>query len=74
VVGYGQPGGFANKTATPDLVNVQCENCHGMGTKHPDKDASVVVGPDVCLTCHTHEQNPDFDYDKALTHIVHWKQ
>ena len=74
VVGYGQPGGFANKTSTPDLVNVQCENCHGMGTKHPDQNAQAVVGPDVCLSCHTQQQNPDFDYDKALTHIVHWKQ
>jgi len=74
VVGYGQPGGFASKQATPDLVNVQCENCHGMGTKHPEKTASAVVGPDVCLTCHTHEQNPNFDYDEALKHIVHWHQ
>jgi hypothetical protein len=46
-----------------------------MGTKHPEKgDTAAVVGPDVCLTCHTHEQNPDFDYDQALTHIVHWHQ
>ena len=76
VVGYGQPGGFASKQTTPDLVNVQCENCHGMGTKHPDQGKAVnaVVGPDVCLTCHTHEQNPNFDYDEALTHIVHWHQ
>ena len=75
VVGYGKPGGFASKVSTPDLVNVQCENCHGMGTKHPEKgDTAAVVGPDVCLTCHTHEQNPDFDYDQALTHIVHWHQ
>ena len=74
VVGYGQPGGFASKQATPDLVNVQCENCHGMGTKHPDRGENVVVGPDVCLTCHTHEQNPNFDYEEALKHIVHWHQ
>jgi hypothetical protein len=74
VVGYGQAGGFAAKQSTPDLVNVQCENCHGMGTKHPDRDATVVVGPDVCLTCHTHEQNPNFDYEEALKHIVHWHQ
>jgi hypothetical protein len=74
VVGYGQPGGFSAKQSTPDLVNVQCENCHGMGTKHPEKGNATVVGPDVCLTCHTHEQNPDFDYDQALTHIVHWHQ
>jgi len=76
VVGYGQPGGFATKQATPDLVNVQCENCHGMGTQHPDHGAvnAAVVGPDVCLSCHTHEQNPNFDYEEALKHIVHWRQ
>jgi len=74
VVGYGQPGGFASKQSTPDLVNVQCENCHGMGTKHPDHGAvnAAVVGPEVCLSCHTHEQNPNFDYEEALKHIVHW--
>ncbi len=75
VVGYGQPGGFATKQASPDLVNVQCENCHGMGTKHPEaEDTKAVVGPDVCLTCHTNEQNPNFDYEEALKHIVHWHQ
>jgi hypothetical protein len=75
VVGYGQAGGYSTKQATPDLVNVQCENCHGMGTKHPEQgDTSAVVGPDVCLSCHTHEQSPNFDYDEALSHIVHWTQ
>src|SRR5262249_40956690 len=33
VLGYNQPGGFSSHTATPQLVNVQCENCHGMGTQ-----------------------------------------
>ena len=75
VVGYGQVGGFMSKQGTPDLVNVQCENCHGMGTKHPEKgDPGALVGPDVCLSCHTHEQSPNFDYDEALAHIVHWHQ
>ena len=35
---------------------------------------AAVVGPDVCLSCHTHEQNPNFDYEEALKHIVHWRQ
>ena len=35
---------------------------------------SIMEGKGICLTCHTQQQNPDFDYDKALTHIVHWKQ
>lgn len=70
-VGMGQPGGFISKQGTPDLVNVQCENCHGMGTKHPTTGS--VVGPDVCMTCHTSAQSPHFQYDEMVAKIVHWK-
>jgi cytochrome c5 len=27
---------------------------------------------DVCMKCHTHEQNPDFQYDVMVAKIVHW--
>ena len=71
VVGMNQPGGFVSKPSTPDLVNVQCENCHGMGTNHPQPGS--IAGPDVCITCHTHEQSPNFNYDEAVAKIVHWE-
>lgn len=29
--GYGKPGGFESLEKTPDLVDVQCEACHGPG-------------------------------------------
>jgi len=29
--GYGKPSGFKNLADTPDLINVQCEGCHGPG-------------------------------------------
>jgi hypothetical protein len=29
--GYGRPGGFKSLEETPDLINVQCEGCHGPG-------------------------------------------
>jgi hypothetical protein len=29
--GYGQPSGFVSLEKTPDLINVQCEGCHGPG-------------------------------------------
>ncbi|MCE9626744.1 MAG: hypothetical protein K8R56_02365, partial [Candidatus Eisenbacteria bacterium] len=34
VVGYQQPGGFKASEDAGKLGNVQCENCHGMGTQH----------------------------------------
>ena len=71
VVGMGSAGGFVSKQGTPQLANVQCESCHGMGTQHPTEEA--IVGPDVCMRCHTHEQNPDFQYDEMVAKIVHWK-
>ncbi len=29
--GYGKQGGFKSLADTPDLINVQCESCHGPG-------------------------------------------
>ncbi len=71
VVGYRKPGGFVSKMATPNLINVQCESCHGTGTNHPTAEA--FVGPDICLSCHTQENDPDFNYEAALSKIIHWQ-
>jgi hypothetical protein len=71
VAGMGQPGGFVSKQVTPGMINVQCENCHGLGTRHPQ--AGSVVGPDVCMTCHSPTQDPHFQYDEAVAKIVHWQ-
>jgi 2',3'-cyclic-nucleotide 2'-phosphodiesterase (5'-nucleotidase family) len=71
VVGMGSSGGFISKQSTPDLVNVQCESCHGMGTRHGMTDNTV--GPEVCQTCHTQQQSPNFQYDEMVQKIVHWE-
>jgi hypothetical protein len=58
-VGYGLPTGFENASATPQLENVQCENCHGPAASHaasPD-DPTVVpqveIAAQVCGGCHS---------------------
>lgn len=35
--GYRKQGGFLNLKNTPNMVNVQCESCHGAGNKYVEK-------------------------------------
>src|SRR5665213_546325 len=78
-VGYGLPTGFVSATATPQLENVQCENCHGPAANHaasPD-DPSVVprveIAATVCGGCHsashsTYTNPPTFEEWSASGH------
>jgi type II secretory pathway pseudopilin PulG len=66
--GYGKPGGFVNLEATPEMINVQCETCHGPGIEYgklmkenkeyaiSDATAAGLVIPsddrEGCLQCH----------------------
>ncbi len=80
-VGYGEEGGFTSREATPELVGVQCENCHGPAKDHVDNigDASLRpptdLGADVCGKCHTGDHHPTFEQwqesgHAAVTEIV----
>ncbi len=56
-------GGY-DETAVPRLAGVQCENCHGPGSRHPSPSfLSVGVSMDaaVCGNCHTDEHHPTYD-------------
>jgi len=58
-VGYGVPTGFVSAAATPHLVGVQCENCHGVAGNHAANPDDPTVRPrielaaTVCGGCHT---------------------
>ena len=72
VVGYHKAGGFETAARTPLLVNVQCENCHGMGTEHGDDWLTrQKVGEGTCRTCHNQERDPEFDFPAKFPLIVH---
>jgi len=72
VLGYSQPGGFVNGTMSPHLTNVQCENCHGMGTQHEAFASSPHrVTSETCVKCHHGENDPEFNFDKKLPLIAH---
>jgi len=73
VTGYERPGGFIDTELTPNLIGVQCEECHGPGGNHaaaPSKaNTKVNAGIETCRRCHTPGQDPNFDYQKKVRNI-----
>jgi len=63
--GHGLPGGFVDNVTTPEMVNVQCEECHGPGSNHAgappqQKKQTIVVNysAEACGECHQGEHHP----------------
>ncbi len=72
VVGFRKPTGFTNLTSSPHLSNVQCENCHGIGTRHEAFAAAPHrVAEAVCTQCHQGENDPEWNWEKKLPMIAH---
>jgi hypothetical protein len=72
-VGFGEKGGFFSIETTPELANVQCEECHGLDREHVEDFSLPMrrVTEKICLKCHTRENSPDFDYPVYLKKIIH---
>jgi 2',3'-cyclic-nucleotide 2'-phosphodiesterase (5'-nucleotidase family) len=74
-VRQGEEGGFLSSRLTPRLENVQCESCHGPGKQHVKAPAEPGYGrvdlPSRCVSCHTHENDPDFDFPTYWPKIQH---
>jgi len=72
VVGYKENGGYQAPTDSPRLSGVQCENCHGMGTRHDafPKDKPQFVEA-TCTKCHIAERDPEWNFAAKLPKIVH---
>ena len=72
--GFGQPGGFAG-TRRPgsqtDLIDVECEACHGPGAKHRRDGGYVTDAVESCVKCHTKEEDSDFNQKAAWEKIAH---
>jgi hypothetical protein len=54
-----------------ELRNVQCESCHGLGTKHARDGSYGQVSVASCLMCHDKENSPGFDYAQYLPKVTH---
>jgi hypothetical protein len=73
--GFYKQGGFVNAHTTPQLVNVQCEACHGNGALHAKTPAvkTDMVASTMCRGCHTVDQTPDFAFETFWARIDHGK-
>lgn len=75
VVAFEQDGGFIDMDLTPELKDVQCENCHGPGRAHVESGGDpglLTEQPDEakCRSCHTEGQDKNFDY-ASKSRFVH---
>lgn len=74
VTGYGDKGGFSgmrSRGALVDLVDVQCEACHGPGSEHNRDGSYRTRAAEACIQCHTERDDPDFDFDTHWPRVAH---
>lgn len=72
--GYGEPGGYSGfryRGLEVDLVDVQCEACHGPGSDHSRDGSYLETAIESCTKCHTPEDDPDFDFDTDWPKVAH---
>jgi 2',3'-cyclic-nucleotide 2'-phosphodiesterase (5'-nucleotidase family) len=73
---FEQPEGFSMKLQQMELVNVQCESCHGFAKEHlSDMKPIPTAKPamTLCVKCHTPDRCPTFEQDaqKVFEKIKH---
>jgi len=61
-----------------ELVNVQCESCHGLADKHMSSLEPVPTPTptiDLCINCHTPDRCQTFREDASIEmgKIKHWQ-
>ena len=72
-VGFNKAGGFISEVDTPNLENVQCEECHGSALNHiksPKKGWSLKVKKS-CKKCHVKNHSPNFNFSVYWPKIKH---
>lgn len=71
--GFYEVGGFVNAGSTPDLIDVQCEACHGNGYDHAKNPAEKTHkdAKTACAACHDAQWSPHFDFPSYWRKIAH---
>jgi hypothetical protein len=73
---FAQPDGFSMQQQQPELMNVQCESCHGNAKDHLSEMKPIPVAKppiETCTKCHTADRCPNFkdEYDAIWQKIAH---
>ena len=66
--------GFLSPQLTPQLMNVQCENCHGPARTHlanPVAEKPPQPARQACTTCHVGSHSPLFKFETYWPKIRH---
>jgi hypothetical protein len=73
VVGLNEAGGFISEIDTPDLMNVQCEICHGPALEHSQAPAAGFGknAKQACKKCHVKNHSPRFNFDTYWEKVKH---
>lgn len=73
VTAFDKPGG-SNLAFNEPLRDIQCEVCHGPGSKHVEADGKghIVKTPDksLCVTCHNEEHSDTFQLEAYLRDVT----
>jgi hypothetical protein len=76
--GAGYSNGFRIDQTTKHLEGVQCEICHGPGSKHVDaeggSDLRVTSDREFCVECHNDDVSPGFEdgFEDMLAMVNHY--
>jgi len=80
--GFAQYNGYYDLSETPEMTNIQCESCHGIGKLHVQSVERVKseklraailahISEQTCTTCHTKSRDPKFNYEKDIKKVMH---
>jgi 5'-nucleotidase len=72
--GYGRFSGYtveSDEKGGIDLRGVQCEACHGAGTKHTRDGKYRERARTVCKGCHNSRRSPHFDFQTFWSKVGH---
>lgn len=68
--GFTSTRGFYSMERTPELANVNCQDCHVVDfDEHAATQTAPEVTEETCRRCHTKTTDPKFDFEKRRAHV-----